>query len=338
DTKHAFAGGAELYIHELARRWVTSGNQVTLFCGNDGQSPRTEVVDGVSVVRRGGFYTVYAWAFVYYMTQFRGRFDVIIDCENGIPFFTPLYAKEKVLCLLHHVHQDVFRKYLNPVLRLVATFMESKLMPWVYRKTKFITISNSSHEDMQKLGLGLAGIDIVHPGVDLENLRPGRKSDTPLVLYLGRLKAYKSVDVLIRSFMLVLSKIPQAKLVVAGGGEEQAALEQLTAELGIENHITFTGKISESEKISWLQRAWVFVNPSMMEGWGITNVEANACGVPVVAANVPGSRDSVQNPHTGYLVPHGDEDALAVKIINLLEEQDVRAWMGKNGLKWANRF
>ncbi|MBL8031937.1 MAG: glycosyltransferase, partial [Candidatus Doudnabacteria bacterium] len=108
DTTHLFAGGAETYIHELSRRWVEAGHEVTQFSGNDGQQPREEVIDGVQVIRRGGFYFVYVWAFLYYMFRFRGKFDLIIDCQNGIPFFTPFYAREQVYCLLHHVHQEVF--------------------------------------------------------------------------------------------------------------------------------------------------------------------------------------------------------------------------------------
>ena len=163
DTKHVFAGGAEIYIHELAKRWVKAGHSVTVFCGNDRKSPRNETIDGVHVVRRGGFYLVYLWAFVYYMFKFRGRFDVILDCENGIPFFTPLYAKEPVYCLLHHVHQEVFRKYLNLPMAAVARMLEGRLMPWAYHNVKFITISDSSRKGMKELGLTGAGIEIIFP-------------------------------------------------------------------------------------------------------------------------------------------------------------------------------
>jgi glycosyltransferase involved in cell wall biosynthesis/O-antigen/teichoic acid export membrane protein len=338
DTRHSYAGGAEVYIHELAKRWVDSGNQVTVFCGNDGESPRNEFIDGVQIVRRGGFYFVYVWAFLYYLFQFRGKFDVIIDCQNGIPFFTPLYAKEKVYCLMHHVHQEVFRKYLSAPLAFVARMLESKVMPIVYRDTQFITISDSSKQEIGDLGLGLAGMEIVHPGVNLQQLVPGEKYPEPLVLYLGRLKAYKSVDILLQAFQKVLQKIPNARLVVAGGGEEEQGLRDMAIDLSIGHRIMFTGKISEAEKISWLQCAWVFVNPSMMEGWGITSIEANACGVPVVASNVPGLRDSVNNPHTGYLVEHGDVDKFAARIVRLLEEDDLRAFMAKNGIEWASNF
>ena len=338
DTKHAFAGGAELYVHELAKRWVKDGNSVTLFCGNDRKNTRYDLVDGVHIVRRGGFYTVYAWAFIYYLIQFRGKFDVIIDAQNGIPFFTPLYAKEPVYALLHHVHQDVFYKYLPLPLAFFAASLEKYLMPFVYRNTRFITVSESSRQDMIRLGITKASIQVVNPGVDLDSLTPGEKSPAPVIFSIGRLKAYKSIDVLIKAFKKVLVTVPTAQLVIAGDGEEKETLHALAEELGLKANVKFLGKISEAEKLAWFQKAWVFVNPSMMEGWGITTIEANACGVPVVASDIPGLRDSVQNPHTGFLVPYGDTEALARKIALLCTDAAAREKMGSAGLAWAQNF
>ncbi len=338
DTTHGFAGGAESYIHELAKRWVLAGHQVTQFSGNDGTQTREETIDGVQIIRRGGFYFVYVWAFFYYMFQFRGKYDLIIDCQNGIPFFTPFFAREKVYCLLHHVHQEVFHKFLSRPLALFAAFLEKDLMPYVYRDTKFITVSNSSKKEMEDLGLGLAGIEVIHPGVDLAMLEPGKKAKEPTVLYLGRLKAYKSVDMLVHAFERVRKIIPTAKLVIAGGGEEAHNLRELVKVKKLTKAVSFKGKVSDTEKLSLLQQAWVFVNPSMLEGWGITTIEANACGVPVVASNVPGLRESVQNPHTGYLVPYGDLEALAGRITELLEQPKLREEMSKNAIAWAKNF
>lgn len=338
DMRHAFAGGAEIYIQDMATRWVRQGHHVTLFCGNDRQSPRYEIVDGVEVIRRGGFYLVYAWAFLTYLFRFRGKYDVIVDCCNGIPFFTPLYAREPVLCLMYHVHQEVFRRSLAAPLAALARFLENGLMPLVYRNTPFITISESSKRDIRALGLGRAGIDIVTPGVDLGRLRSGRKSRIPLVLYVGRLKAYKSVDVLLRAFRILLDRVPDAQLMVVGSGEEDTSLKRLARELKLGGRVTFTGRVSEEAKVGFLQRAWVLVNPSFMEGWGITTIEANACGTPVVAANVPGLRDSVRNPHTGYLVPYGDSRRFADAIETILQDRALRARMEMEAIAWAQRF
>lgn len=338
DSCHKFGGGAEVYIEELAKEWVKQGNRVTIFCGNDGFSPRAEIINGVEIIRRGGFYFVYIWAFVYYFLRFRNRYDVIIDCQNGIPFFTPLYVRKPVYCLMHHVHQEVFRKSLSKPLAWLAMFLEKDLMPLVYRQIPFITISESSRQAIRSLGIGQAGIQVVHPGVHLASFVAGQKSSQPIVLYLGRLKAYKSINVLILAFKNVIEHNSLARLIIAGSGEEEGNLKRLVGELGLDDKVFFAGKVSEQEKIRLLQEAWVAVNPSFMEGWGITTIEANACGTPMVAADVPGLRDSVRNPETGYLVPYGNSQAFAASILKLIENKQLRDHMGQEAVIWAQNF
>ena len=338
DKQHKFAGGAEVYIQEMAKRWVKEGNRVTLFCGNDGASPRSEIVDGIEVVRRGGFYLVYLWAVIYYLLRFRGNYDVVVDCQNGIPFFTPLYVREPVFCVMHHVHQEIFRRYLKGFQASFAMFLEKRVMPLVYRDTKFITVSNSTKNAMEDLGLTGIGIDIVHNGVDLRRHKPAPKSAVPMVLYVGRLKAYKSLDVLIRAFEQVKNSVQAARLVIAGSGEQDAWLRQFVRDLGLTDSVEFLGRVSDEDKILLMQGAWVFVNPSLIEGWGITTMEANACGTPVVGANVPGLRDSVINPHTGFLVPHGNSQAMAEKILEVIEDKSLRTEMSREAYRWAQEF
>lgn len=338
DIKHKFAGGAEVYIHEIAKRMVERGDYVTIFCGNDGHSLRNENIDGIQIVRRGGFYLVYLWAFLYYFTQFRGEYDILIDCHNGIPFFTPLYVKEPVISVVHHIHQKVFRLYLPKPLAEFACFLERDLMPIIYRNINFVTVSPSSKKEMIEYGLVGKGIEIVYNGVDLKDYTPAVKSPWPIILYLGRLKAYKSIDVLIASFKLIIEKIPSASLVIAGSGEEESHLKRLANQLGIGDKVIFAGKVSEQIKIEFLQKAWVMVNPSFMEGWGITTIEANACGTPVIGADVSGLRDSIKNLETGYLVPHGDSIGFADKIIKVIEDGKLRTRMSENSVVWANNF
>lgn len=338
DTKHVWAGGAEVYVHELAKRWVAKGYKVTVFCGNDGNNPRNEIINGIQIVRRGGFFTVYFWGFLYYLLKFRSCVDVIIDCENGIPFFTPLYSRKRKFLVVHHIHQDVFRKGLRPPFSWIASFLELRAMPLVYRNTKMITVSPSSKADILNLGLSRQEPEIVYNGVDRATYKPGKKSTAPLVLYLGRLRFYKSLDVFIRAAKQVIEKLPAVLFVIAGEGEEKQHLVELAKQLGIEKSISFVGKVSEVEKIKLYQKAWVFVNPSLVEGWGITTIEANACGVPVVASNVAGLRDSVYNPHSGILIPYGNVQEFADTISQLITNSRMREQMSREAIKWANRF
>jgi glycosyltransferase involved in cell wall biosynthesis len=338
DTKHNYAGGAEVYIHELASRWIAMGHTVTWFCGNDEQCKRYETIDGIDVIRRGGFYTVYIWAFLYYIFRLRGKYDVILDCQNGIPFFTPLFVKQKVYCVMFHVHQKVFRESLSPVMAFIASYLEANLMPWAYRNVKFITISPSTKKDMQKIGMGKAGIEIVYPGVDTKFHSPGIKNKIPFILYVGRLKKYKSVDVFLKTIPQLKKKIKNAIYVVAGDGEEKKRLQALASRLVITDDVIFKGKITQEEKRDLYREAWVFVNPSMMEGWAITNIEASASGTVVVAADVQGMRDSVCNGKTGYLVEHGDITAFADKISSVVQDKELRDTMEKQSVQWAKKF
>lgn len=338
DTRHSYAGGAELYIHEMAKRWVKNNNKVTVFCGNDGNNPRYEIVDGVEVIRRGGFYFVYVWAFIYYLLKFRGRYDVIIDCENGIPFFTPLYAKEKIYLLIHHVHQEVFRKSLRPPFSWIASYLEIQIMPYVYKRVQIVTVSESSKKDIQEYGISNKPAIVLHNGVDLTLFHPSQKSPHPLILYVGRLKFYKSVHILLHAAKDILNKVPDAKIVIAGSGEEDDNLVQLAHKLGIQNAVSFLGKVSDEVKIDLYQKAWVFVQPSFMEGWGSTNIEANACATPVVASNVPGLRDSVRNPSSGFLVPYGQPNEFADKIMLLIRDNTLRSEMSQKSVEWAQNF
>ena len=338
DLRHKWAGGAEVYIHELAKRWVSQGHEVTIFSGNDGQSARFERIDGVRLIRRGGFYLVYLWAFLYYFLRLRGRYDVIIDSENGIPFFTPLYVSEPVLLLIHHVHQEVFRRSLIPPFSWLALFLERRVMPIVYRHTDVITVSPSSKHDILLNKLTVRDPHVIYNGVDRSIYVPGTKSNTPSILYLGRLSPAKSVHVLIHSVKSLIASIPDIQVTIAGDGPAKKSLERLTKKLNLDHIITFVGRVSEQEKIRLYQNTWVFVNPSLIEGWGITTIEANASGTPVVASNVAGLRDAVYDEHSGFLVPYSNVREFTAKIQHLLTDKNVRMKMSQESCLWASKF
>lgn len=338
DLRHKWAGGAEVYLHELAKRWVIMGHEVTIFAGNDGKSARFEQYEGVRLVRRGGFYLVYMWAFLYYFLRLRGRYDVIIDSENGLPFFTPLYAREPVFLLIHHVHQEVFRKSLLPPFSWFAQFLEKRIMPLVYRRTEVLTVSPSSKAEIIAHKLTRRDPHVVYSGVDLAACKPGKKSKDPTILYLGRLTPAKSVNILIQAVGKIIKNVPKVQVIIAGDGPSRKSLEKLVKSLKLESVITFKGRVSERDKVSLYQQAWTFVNPSLIEGWGITTIEANACGTPVVASNVAGLRDAVHNPHSGFLVPYGNVSEFATQITNLLTDTKTRHRMSRESIEWAKKF
>ncbi|MCR4324992.1 MAG: glycosyltransferase [Candidatus Curtissbacteria bacterium] len=340
DTKHVWAGGAEVYVHELSKKMIEKGYHVTVFCSNDRKSTANEFVDGVEIIRRGGHYTLYIWAFFYYITKLRGKYDLIIDSENGIPFFTPLYVRKPLIGLIHHVHlKEVFDRHLPWPLAKLAHFLESKVMPIVYRNTQIVTVSNSSKEEIEKLGLGKKiSIVVIHPGVDLTKFRTMQKTKDPSIVYLGRLKPYKSVDRLITAFSKILKEIPNATLTIAGDGESRKELEILAKSLRIEKVVKFVGKVSEQAKVELLGKAWIAAQPSKSEGWGITVIEANACGTPVIASDIPGLRDSVKNPHTGLLVTWDNQEKWAEAMTKVIKDERLRKDLSEQSLEWSKNF
>lgn len=340
DTRHKWAGGAETYIHELAKRWVKSGHTVTVFCGNDGKSHRKETLDGVQIIRHGGFFTVYFWAAVYYLLRLRGRFDIVIDSENGIPFFTPLFVAVPKILLIHHIHQDVFRRQLFFPLAQIAMFLESRLMPLVYLNQKIITVSESSKTDIIRIGLGRPDdIEIVNPGVDHEQFtHRSPKTSQPSFVYVGRIRPYKNIDVAIRAFSPVAKKYPRSRLNIAGAGEGIKELRHLTQELNLTRHVYFFGRVSDRERTQLLSESWAMLQPSSFEGWGITVIEANACGTIAIASDVIGLRDSVRHNKTGVLVPPLDHIALSQAIEALIAHPSRLAQLSRSARSWSLNF
>ncbi len=338
DTKHAWSGGAEVYIQELSKRWAQEGNSVTLFCGNDGQSSRNETIGMVNIIRRGGFFTVYLWAILYTIFKFRNKYDVIIDSENGIPFFTPLFTRKPVILLVHHVHQEIFIEQMKFPMSHIGRFIEGKVMPLVYKNHQVITVSESSRREIVKAGIASEErVQIVNPGIEMPT-KKFKKTDFPSMIYLGRLKAYKNVDVAIRAFATVAKRFANARFYIVGEGDTLGSLRDLVVKLGLEDKILFLGKVSEEEKIRLLSQSWFAVQPSTVEGWGITVIEANSCRTPVIASDTKGLRDSIVDGKTGILVKLKDTKAFSRSIKKLIVNQRLRDLASKEAYKWAKQF
>jgi glycosyltransferase involved in cell wall biosynthesis len=336
DITHPWTGGAEMNVHEQARRWVRAGHQVTLFCGAYIGSDQRANIDGIEIVRRGGRFTVYLWAAVYYLRYFRGKYDVLVDLENGIPFFTPLYSRIPKVCIAHHVHTEQFHTEFSPPLSWIGIFLESVVMPLVYRRVPFITISQSSRTELARIGINPERCSVVYCGLDHDQYRPGQaKAQQPLLICLGRLMRYKRVDMLIRLMVPIVEEHPDAVLHVVGFGPENE-LKRIVDQYGLGDHVVFHGRVSEGEKIRWLQQAWVLVTASMKEGWGLVAVEANACGTPAVAFSVPGLCEAIDHSHSGLLAESEEEFVKAV--LRILEDGDFRDRLSRAAVKRAEQF
>jgi len=222
---------------------------------------------------------------------------------------------------------------------LAAVVWGSELpIPWVYKNAGFHAISESTRDDLVRRGVPPERVVVIHPGVDSEAYRPDPatpRAERPTFLYLGRLKRYKGVEFAIRAVAAARRTRPDITLDICGQGDDRARLERLAAEHRVNDGVRFLGYVSEEEKRRLLHRAWAVVFPSPKEGWGITNVEAAACGTPALASDSPGLRESVQNGVTGYLVPHGDVPALADRMVAMAADASLVERLGRAARRFA---
>ncbi len=342
DIGDPLGGGAELHLHEILKGAVAAGHEVDLVVSAYAGAPARDEIDGIRIHRRGH------WAVanlvlpgVVRRLLRERRYDLLLEDINKIPFYTPLYAAGvPVLAVVPHLFGTTVYRETNPV---VGTYVwaAEQLIPAVYRKVAFEVISPSTRGDLIRRGLPPERIRTVYCGMDHDRFRladPPPRDEPPLLVSWSRLRRYKSVDVAIRAFALVRREIPGARLLVMGRGPDRPRLEKLVRKLGLQDAVVFPGHLPWEELVGILHRARLFLNPSPKEGWGLTVIEAACCGLPTVAADSPGLRDSVRDGETGMLVPYGDPEAMAGAALALLRDSDRWRRMSGQARRWSERF
>lgn len=338
DIRSPEAGGAEIHLHEILSRMVARGHRATLFaCGYPGGASE-EVVDGVRVIRRGVW-----WNANFVLPRAMRSFlrdnvaDLVIEDINKIPFLAPLYTRVPVLAVVPHLFGSTVFHETNPVFALYVMSWEA-LIPAVYRRCRFAVISPSTRDDLVGRGIDRERIDVVLCGLDhglFRRLPDVTRHARPTLVHFGRMRRYKAIDVVIRALAMVRRSVPDARLVIIGDGPDRARLEKLAGRLGLQEAVEFAGRMRGEAMVELLNRCHVCLNASPKEGWGLTVVEANACGVPVVGSDRPGLRDSIQDGVTGFLVPYGDAHAFARRTVELLTDTELRERMIGAGETWA---
>jgi glycosyltransferase involved in cell wall biosynthesis len=339
DPLHPKAGGAEVHVAEIFARLAARGLEVTLSSCHFPGAPRRDQHRGMAIERHGGLPFYYARAAWDCARQTRrGRYDVVLECLNKAPFFSPLYAAAPVLALCHHLFGEAaFLQVPWPV--AAAVWSAERFVPRLYGGRRFVTISESTRDDLVARGVAAERVEVQHPGIDHPAGEPPRIGERPpRIAYVGRLERYKNVDVLLRAFAAIGDRFPAARLVVIGQGGDRPRLERVAAETGVAARVCFTGFVSHAERDALLAGSRVCVCPSTKEGWGLTVVESNAYGVPNVASDAPGLRDSVRHGETGFLVREGDVEAFAERIAALLSDDALAARMSAAALAWSRGF
>jgi len=339
DRLNPNAGGAEEHLHQVFGRLSGRGHEVTLLCSGWNSCEPSVDIDGIHVLRTGGRYSFNLSVLLHGERLLPGRhFDVVVEDLNKVPMLSPMWMPAPVhLLLVHHLFGATAFREANPGLA-AATWLFERIIPAVYRGMPCVAVSESTRDDLAHRGLDPANISVIRNGVELDDLKPAAKRfQRPTLVYLGRLKRYKRVDLVLTAVARLRDRAIDMELIVAGRGDARAALEATVGELGISDRVRFAGFVSEQQKAELLSRSWAHVLTSPKEGWGIVSMEASACGTPTVASDSPGLRETVRDGETGYVVPHGDVEALANALLRVTEPQN-RDRLGRAARSMAEEY
>jgi len=315
------AGGSERHAHHVAALWAAAGLDVTVRTSSVvGHRPLVER-DGYRVLRRGGRYSVFPRSALRGLTggvargpvldrpppgaapRRRGRPDGLVEIWNGMPFFSPLWWRGPRVVFLHHVHAEMWRMVLRPGRARLGELVERRLAPPLYRRSRVVTLSDSSKaEIVSMLGLRPSRVDVVPPGIDPSFSSGDARCQDPLVVAVGRLVPVKRFDLLIDALVQVRRDVPRLRAVIVGEGYERARLEVHRRAVGAEDWIELPGHMDVGGLRDLYRRAWVVASTSQREGWGMTISEAGACGTPAVASRIAGHADAVGDGVSGLLV------------------------------------
>ncbi|GGZ36984.1 hypothetical protein GCM10010387_33830 [Streptomyces inusitatus] len=323
DLGNPAAGGSELLVDRLAGGLTRLGHQVTLVCGGPA-APRD-----YRVVSAGGDLGHFLRARGT-LARRVGDCDLLVEVCNGMPYLTPLWHRGPTLCLVNHVHTELWNMRFGGRALAPAGRLGRRLEHWslkeAQRRNLVVAVSPSTAGALRGIGVDQDRIRVVHNGVDEPGPRPPR-SPEPLFLALGRLVEYKRIDLLLRMWERV-RPVTGGRLVIVGDGPERDRLARLAGP-----SVEFTGHVTEAEKHRLLCSAWLLLHPSAVEGWGLVVTEAAIRSTPTVGFDVPGLRDSVVDGVSGVLAR--GESSFAAAWCSLALGEEHRSAMGRAAREMA---
>jgi glycosyltransferase involved in cell wall biosynthesis len=338
DTANPEGGGSEVYVENIAHRLVERGHVVTIVCAEHDQAPPLEFRDGVRFVRTGSKLTVYSRARRLLRSGALGPIDVVVDTQNGIPFFARWATSAPVVVLVHHVHREQWPVVYDAVRASIGWYIESRVSPRVHRGSRYIAVSHATKKELEGLGVAAGDITVVHNGTNAATDRTTPQDRRPRILVLGRLVPHKRVEHVLAAAATLRSQQPNVTVAVVGDGWWAPQLSEVARALHVDDIVEFTGHVDETEKARQIARAWVLALPSLKEGWGLVVLEAASAGVPTVAyAEAGGVEESVRDGETGILV-RGDEVAFSAALSSLVEDDALRHRMGHAAQRHAATY
>jgi glycosyltransferase involved in cell wall biosynthesis len=339
DPWHPQAGGAEEYAWAMARGLTRRGARVSYLTARaPGQAARDRR-DGIEIIRRGGRLTVYPLVLAW-MARHRRSFDAVLDCQNGVPFFTPLVLPRNVpvLCIVHHVHDAQFSVHFPAPVAVAGRLLEGPFARWCYRRHRCVAVSQSTVAAMRSRLAWTGPIHIVPNGLPADAFAaaaPGYEPAGTVLTWVGRLVAHKRAD----RVLDVASRLADVTIEVIGRGPELESLAAKVAARDLRRRVILRGYLPEEDKRQAVMASRLHLNTSQGEGWGLCVLEAAALGVPTVAYDVDGLRDSIRDGQTGWLVKKGERiEDVTERALKELAEPARRAEIAAACRSWARQF
>ncbi len=321
DILHPWAGGAERHCIEVSKRLVRRGHHVTVFSERHGDLAYSDTIEGIRVVRPAGRVGLHLWARTNLLRSWAGPFDVVVhDLSKVLPWQLHNGSPVPTLAVVRHVNGRILMRE-APVFTGPAFWAAERCYRFAYGHTPIVTEAGSTQRTLMELGLRPESIHIIRPGVDHRLFHPdgSAKSCTPEILFVGRLKPYKGGDVAIEAMKALTGVYSGAHLTIAGRGPERERLERLAHRHGLDDRVTFVGYVTLEDLAALYRRAWVHIQPSIVEGWGLTAIEAAACGTPTVAFRGGALPESVGPVSEPYLTNERTAPALAAALTRCLD-------------------
>jgi glycosyltransferase involved in cell wall biosynthesis len=316
DTANPEGGGSERYVESVAHGLVDRGAVVTIFCAAHDRSPADELVEGVRFVRRGTKMGVYLQGLLHLALRALGPVDLVVDVQNGLPFFTRLATRRPVVVLVHHVHREQWPVVYPGLVGRVGWWLESRAAPRLYRRSQYVAVSRATRAELAQLGVDGARVAVVHNGTDPPLAAEGPRSPTPTLCVVGRLVPHKRVEHAVDVVKALRGDFPDLSLRVVGSGWWAENLRKYAAEAGVADVVVFEGQVSEQRKHEVYRQSWLLALPSLKEGWGLVVTEAGMHGTPTVAyASAGGTRESIVQGRSGLLVADPEEFTAAVRAV-----------------------
>ncbi|QGU05691.1 glycosyltransferase family 4 protein [Corynebacterium comes] len=340
DSTHPQGGGSERYLERVGEYLAGRGHEVVYRTAGHTDAPRRSHRNGVRFSRSGGKFTVYPRAWVGILLGrvgigTLGDIDVVVDTQNGIPFFARLVAGRPTVLLTHHRHKEQW-PVAGRALAVLGWFLESQVAPRVYRGAQYVTVSESSRADLIELGVREEDITIIRNGLDPvpESIPLLDGNGATHLVTLSRLVPHKQIE----HAMDTLAQLPgNVVLDVIGSGWWEDELRQYAQTRGVVDRVCFHGQVTEDYKHALLARATVHLMPSRKEGWGLAVMEAAQHGVPTIGYRTAGGlRNSVLDRETGLLADSPAE--LTELTARLLADAEFTHRLGEAARKRAEGF